>query len=143
MSHIGIRIYICIYIYKVSYIHSFFGISNCNVFPHYMLNILRYENKIVKLMSWFLYSTIHQVMWYFWVLIVNPFYLYGVFFSQENYVSFGLLVSCLSPIESAEILLINLLWGFSSPAWIILSILLDELNSIDWLLKSWWWIFLK
>ena len=80
----NIGIYICIYIYKVSYIHSFFGISNCNVFPHYMLNILRYENKIVKLMSWFLYSTIHQVMWYFWVLIVNPFYLYGVFFFSRK-----------------------------------------------------------
>ena len=27
--------------------------------------------------------------------------------------------------------------------WIILSISFDELNSIDWLLKSWWRIFLK
>ena len=31
----------------------------------------------------------------------------------------------------------------TSPSWIILSISLDELNSINWLLKSWWWIFLK
>ena len=28
----NIGIYICIYIYKVSYIHSFFVIFNCNVF---------------------------------------------------------------------------------------------------------------
>ena len=28
-------------------------------------------------------------------------------------------------------------------SWIILSILLDELNSTDWLLNGWWWIFLK
>ena len=37
--------------------------------------------------------------------------------------------------------------GFSlkitSPSWIILSMSLDELNSFNWLLKSWWWIFLK
>ena len=31
----------------------------------------------------------------------------------------------------------------ASSSWIILSISLDELNLIDWLLKSWWWIFLK
>ena len=31
----------------------------------------------------------------------------------------------------------------SSSSWIILSISLDELNSSDWLLKSWWWIFSK
>ena len=30
---------------------------------------------------------------------------------------------------------------FSS--WITLTISLDELNSIDWLLNCWWWIFLK
>ena len=29
----NIGTYICIYIYKVSYIHSFFVIFNCNVFP--------------------------------------------------------------------------------------------------------------
>ena len=31
----------------------------------------------------------------------------------------------------------------SSSSWIILSVSLDELNSSDWLLKRWWWIFLK
>ena len=31
----------------------------------------------------------------------------------------------------------------TSPSWTILSISFDELNSIDWLLKSWWWIFSK
>ena len=31
----------------------------------------------------------------------------------------------------------------SSSSWIILSISLNELNSSDWLLKRWWWIFLK
>ena len=31
----------------------------------------------------------------------------------------------------------------TSPSWAILSISFDELNSIDWLLKSSWWIFSK
>ena len=31
----------------------------------------------------------------------------------------------------------------TSPSWLILWISLDELNSSDWLLKRWWWIFLK
>ena len=30
-----------------------------------------------------------------------------------------------------------------SSSWIILSISLNELNSSEWLLKRWWWIFLK
>ena len=29
------------------------------------------------------------------------------------------------------------------PSWTILLISLDKLSSLDWLLKSWWWIFLK
>ena len=88
-------IYICIYIYKVSYIHSSFV---CNVF----LNILRYE-KILKLTSRLLYSTIHHVMWYLWVFIVNPFSLLcSIFFSQENCVSFGLLSFSLSLTQSVS-----------------------------------------
>ena len=31
----------------------------------------------------------------------------------------------------------------TSPSWIISSISLDELNLIDWLLRSWWLIFSK
>ena len=34
----------------------------------------------VKLMSRFLYSAIHQVMWYFWLFMVNPFSLLQRFF---------------------------------------------------------------
>ena len=38
----------------------------------------------LKLKSLLLYSTIHQVMWYFWVLMVNPFFLlWGIFFSRK------------------------------------------------------------
>ena len=60
----NIGIYICIYIYKVSYIHSFFVIFNCNVFS--VLHDL--------------HSMIHQVMLYFWVFRVSPFSLLWSFF---------------------------------------------------------------
>ena len=73
--YIYIYIYIGIYIYKVSYIHSFLLFSTVMFFLRCMLNIIRYEQKFVKLMSQLLHSTIHQVVWYFWVFIVNPFYL--------------------------------------------------------------------
>ena len=69
----NIGIYICIYIYKVSYIHSFSVIFNCNVSS--ALHAKHFEIwKIifVKLASRLFHSTIHQVMWCFWVFIVNP-----------------------------------------------------------------------
>ena len=94
----NIGIYICIYIYKVSYIDPFFGIFNCNVFS--TLHAKHFEiwkKYFVKLISPLLHIPIYQVMWYFWVFIVNPFsLLYSIFFPQENCAPFGLLVSCLS-----------------------------------------------
>ena len=71
-------IYICIYICQVSYIHFYFFCylqllsSTAMFFLHCMLNILKYE-KIFYLTGQLLHSTIHQVMWNFWVFIVNPF----------------------------------------------------------------------
>ena len=86
-------------------------------FQHWVPKVLRYEKIFCEIdepiASWHdpssdvIFLGVHSES-------IFPFMEY--FFSQENYVSFGLLVSCLSPIESAEILLINLLWGFSSPA---------------------------
>ena len=46
----NIGIYICIYIYKVSYIHSFILLSSTDVFfLHCMLNILRYKKIFCKI----------------------------------------------------------------------------------------------
>ena len=96
----NIGIYICIYIYKVSYIHSFFVIFNCNVFS--ALQAKHFEIWTNILTSRLLHSTIHQVRWYFWVFIVNPFsLLWSSFFSEENCISFDLFVSCLSLNQSA------------------------------------------
>ena len=77
---------ICIYIYKVSFIHSFFLIFNCNVFSAlHAKNFEIWKNILLKWMSRLLYSTIHQVMWYFWVFIVNPFsLLWTIFFLNKT-----------------------------------------------------------
>ena len=99
----NIGIYICIYIYMVSYIHSFFVIFSCNVFS--ALHAKHFEIWKNVLWNWWVdcfiaRSTSSDVI--FWVLIVNPFsLLYSIFFFPENCVSFGLLVSCLSLSQSA------------------------------------------
>ena len=66
----------------------------------------------VKLMSRLLHSTIHQVMCHFWVFIVKSFSWKSVGFT----VGFFLKITSLS--------------------WLILSISLDELNSINWLFEE-------
>ena len=82
----NIGIYICIYIYKVSYIHSFFVIFNCSVFS--ALHAKHFEiwkKHFLKLMNWMLHSTIHQVVWYFWVFVINPFSLLcSIFFPKKT-----------------------------------------------------------
>ena len=88
----NIGIYICIHIYKVSYIHSFFVTFNCN--PFSVLHAKHFE--ILKYFCEIDEST-HQVLWYFWVFILNTFsLLWSIFFLKENCVSFGLFISCLS-----------------------------------------------
>ena len=86
----NIGIYICICIYKVSFFVNvnFFILyllsSTAMFFLHCLLNILKYE-KIFYLMGQLLHSTIHQVMWNFWVFIVNPFSLLcRIFFLKKT-----------------------------------------------------------
>ena len=102
----------------------------------------------MKLMSRLFHSTIHQVMWYLWVFIVNPFsLLWSIFFFSRKLCFLWSL--CLLFIAESISLdtsgkpTVGFFLKITSPSWIILSISLDELNSINWLLKSWWWIFLK
>ena len=138
----------CIYIYKVSYIHSFCVIFNCDVFS--ALHAKHFEiwkKKLVKLMSRLLHSTIHQLMWYFWVFIVHPFsLLWSIFFSRNLCFLWShclLLIAESITLDTSGKLTMEFFLKIASPSWIILSISLDELNLVDWLLKSWWWIFLK
>ena len=112
-------IYIFMYIYKDSYIHSFFVIFNCNVFSalhdrHETWN-LRYEMTFCK--------TDGSIM---------------EFFSRGKCVSFGHLLSCFLLSQSAPGKpTVGILFKITSPSWVILSISLDELNSVDCLSKSW------
>ena len=122
--------------------------STVMFFLHCMLNILRYEKKkLVKLMSRLLHSTIHQLMWYFWVFIVHPFsLLWSIFFSRNLCFLWShclLLIAESITLDTSGKLTMEFFLKIASPSWIILSISLDELNLVDWLLKSWWWIFWK
>ena len=129
----NIGIYICIYIYKVSYIHSFLLSSTAMFFLHCMLNILRYEKYFVNLVSGLLHSTIHQVMWYFWVLIMNPSSLWwSIFFSRKlcfPWSPYLLLIAESISLDTSGKPTMGFLLKITSPFWIILSIWLAKLSS--------------
>ena len=98
----NIGIYICIYIYKVSYIHSFFVIFNCNVFS--ALHAKHFEIWKNILWNWWVDCFIARSIKWCDILgahseSIFPFMQY--FFSLQKTVSFGLLVSCLSLSQSA------------------------------------------
>ena len=131
----NIGIYICIYIYKVSYIHSFLLSSTVMFFLHCILSILRYEKIFFEIDEWIA-----------WVLIANPFSLLWSIFFLSGELCF-LQSPCLLLITESISLDTSFkptVWFFlkiSSSSRIILSVSLDELNSSHWLLKRWWWIF--
>ena len=106
---------------------------------YYILNILRY---FVKLMSRLLHSTIHQVMWYFWVFTENPFSLLcSVFFSRKLCFLWSpclLLIAESISLDTSGKPTVGFFLKISSSSWIILSISLNELNSSDWLLKRYY-----
>ena len=96
-----IGIYICIYIYKVSYVHSFFVIFNCDVFSalhakHFEIwkNILSNERVdcfIARSINWCNISGCS-----YWIHF--PFY--GVLFFSRKLCFLWSLVSCLSLSQS-------------------------------------------
>ena len=131
-------IYICIYNYKVSYIHSFFVILNCNVFS--ALHAEHFDIWKNVLWNWwvdcFIARSIHQVMRYFWVFIVNPFSLvWSFFFSRKLRFLWSpcllLIAESISLDASDKPSDKPKVWFFlniTSPFWITLSRSLDELN---------------
>ena len=147
-NNIGIFICICIYIYKVSHIHYFFVIFNCNVFLHCMVNVLRYEKIFSKNdesiasnhdpSSDMIFPGFHSES-------ISPFMEYFSFWAKQCF----LWPPCLLLIAESISLdisgkpTVEFFLKITSPSWITLSISLDELNSVDWFLKSWWWIFSK
>ena len=80
-------IYLCIYIYIYIYIYIFIKLAIFILFFVILLSTVIFFLKkyFVKLMSRLLHSAIHQVMWYFWVFIVNPFSLLcSIFFPKKT-----------------------------------------------------------
>ena len=144
----NISIYICVCIFtKLTIFILFLLSSNVMFFLHYTLNVFWDMKKyFVKLMSRLLHSTIHQVMWYLWVFIVNLFSLLWSFFLKKLcFLWFPclLLIAESISIDTSGKPTVGFFLKIASSSWIILSISLNELNSSDWLLKRWWWIFLK
>ena len=140
------NIRICfVYIFKVSYIHSFFIIFNCNVFSS--LHAKHFEIRKNILWNWWVdcYSTIHQVMSYFWVFIVNPVsLLWSIFlFSRKLCFLWSLYLLLIAGSISIDTSGKPTMGFFLKITCSLLSISIDELNWIDWLFKNWWWIFLK
>ena len=81
----------------------------------------------VKLTSWLLYSTIHQVMWYFWVFTVDPFSLSLIIFFLRTLCF--LWCPCILLIAESVSLDTSGKSKITSSSWIILPISLAELNS--------------
>ena len=92
----NIGIYICIHIYKVSYIHSFFVTFNCNPFSE--LHAKHFE--ILKYFLWNWWVDSSSVVIFLGVHIEYFFLVMKYFFLKENCVSFGLFISCLSLSQS-------------------------------------------
>ena len=137
-----------IYIYKVSCFHSFSVIFNCNVF--FALHAKHFGIWKNVLWNWWVDWFIAECNKWCDILRAHsestfPFMQY-FFLSRKMYF---LRSPCILLIAESISLGISgkptvgfFLKIFSS-FWIILSVSLDELNSSDWLLKRWWWIFLK
>ena len=136
------------YIYKVSYIHSFFVIFNCNSFS--ALHAKHFEIWRNIFWNWWVDCFIARPMKWCDILAAHsasifPFMQYFVLsmklcFLRSPYL---LLISESISLDTSGKPTVRFLLKISSSSWIIFSISLNELNSSGWLLKRWWWIFLK
>ena len=137
-----------IYISKVSYIHYFFVIFNCiNLSALHAKHIEIWKN---ILWNWwvncFIAHPSSDVI--FWVLTVNPFsLLWSIFFYSRKLCFLRspclLLITKSISLDTSDKPTARFFLKIFLSSWITLSMSLNELNSRDWLLKRWWWIFLK
>ena len=86
-------------------------------------------------MSWLIHSAIHQVMWCFCLFIVNLFSILGSLFFLEKAVfplaTLSLFIAESISLDTSGKPTVGFFLKITSPSWMILSISLDELNSID------------
>ena len=144
----NIDIYICLYICNVSYIHSFFVIFNCNVSS--ALHAKHFE--IWKNILWHCWVDCFTAQSIKWCDILGahsesifPFMQYFCYSRKLCFLRSPclLLIAESVSLDTSGKPTVGFFLKISSSSWIILLISLNELNSSDWLLKKWWWIFLK
>ena len=109
---------------------------------------LRYEKLFCEVDEWIASYHDPSSDVIFWVFIVNPFSLsWSIFFLSRKLCFLWshclLLIAESISIDTSGKPTVGFFLKTASSSWIILSISLGELNLIDWLLKSWWWMFLK
>ena len=137
----NIGIYICIYIYKVSYIYDFFVIFNCNVFSALLVKHFEIWKNI--LWNWWVDCFIaRSIKWCdisgcsYWIHF--PFY--GVFFFWRKLCFLWspclLLIAESISLDTSGKPIVGLFLRITSPSWTILSISFNEHNLVDWFLKS-------
>ena len=121
------------YIYKVSYIHSFLLSSTVMFFLHCMLSILRYEKIFCDMDE--LIALWHDPSSDVILLgvVVSPFFLLSnISFLQK--IVFLLLIAESISLDTSGKSTTGFSLKITSSFWIILSVSLDGLNSIDWLI---------
>ena len=145
--NIGIYIYIYIYIYQVIYVHSFLLSSTviffciaCQTFWD-MKNVLWnwwVDCYIVRFIKWCDILGVHSEP-------IFPFIQYFFFSRKLCFLRSPclLLIAESISLDTYGKLTVGFFLKIASSSWIILSNSLDKLSSSDWLLKRWWWIFLK
>ena len=146
LSHI-IGIYTCIYICKISYIHSLV-IFNCDVFS--ALHAKHFEIWKNILWNWWVDCFIARSIKWCDILGIHSksiFLLWGIFFLSRKPCflrsPYLLFIAESISLDTSSKPTVGFFLKTASPSLIVLSISLDELISSDWLLKSRWWILLK
>ena len=142
----NIGIYICIYIFIKLVIFILFLLSSIVMFfLHCMLNILRYQKHF---WNWWVDCFIAQSIKSCDILGAHSepiFPFMQCFFSFQCFLwsSCLLLIAESISLDTSGKLTVGFFLKISSSSCVILSISLNELNSSEWLLRRWWWIFLK
>ena len=140
---------IFVYLFIKLVVFSLFLLSSTVMFfLHRMLNILRYEKIFCEIDEWIASYLDPSSDVIFWVLIVAPFSLLcSISFLSRKLCflrsPFLLLIAESISLDTSGEPTVGFFLKISFSSWIILSILLNELKSSYWLLKRWWWIFLK
>ena len=141
-------IYLYIYIYNVGYIHSVFVIFNCNVFSALHAKYFKTWKNI--LWNWWVDCFIVQSVKWCDILGIHSESIFPLmqYFSLSRKLCFlrspcPLLIAESISFDTSGKPTVRFFLKTASSSWIILPISLDELNSSDWLLKSWWWVFSK